>query len=271
MKYDFYKFQGTGNDFVMIEDWNNTFDQNKTLIEKICNRRFGVGADGLILLQTDSELDFYMKYFNSDGNESSMCGNGGRCIAAFYHMLKDANERLLFNAIDGTHEAILVKQSAHSWYVRLKMIDVNVLSLRANDYVLNTGSPHYVRVENNDLKDLPLIDDATKIRYSDEFKKDGINVNFVNMKGTKSIAIRTYERGVEAETLSCGTGATASALVTALYNQFPSGDYAIQTLVQGGALEITYHFDAKTSTFNNVWLCGPANYVFKGQLDTTRL
>lgn len=268
MIFDFYKFQGTGNDFVLIEDWENKIALDQALIERICNRRFGIGADGLILLQQDANTDFFMKYYNSDGNESSMCGNGGRCIAAFYHMQKEAKDTLLFNAIDGLHEAILNKESANVWDVKLKMKDVEAIQQKGNDFILNTGSPHYVRIESVDVHNLPIIEDAKKIRFGDDFKKEGINVNFVNLLGPESIAIRTYERGVEDETLSCGTGATASALITALHQKFPSGNYEIKTKVEGGELNISYQFNQEQNLFTNIWLCGPASLVFKGQINT---
>lgn len=264
MNIRFYKYQGTGNDFIMIDDREKTFPaDNKELIERLCDRRFGIGADGLILLQPHPSTDFYMQYFNSDGRESSMCGNGGRCIVAFANQMKAIPNRTRFMAIDGVHEATYAKAR-----VELKMNDVNQIEARPDEvFVLNTGSPHYVAFKHNDIDAAEIITSAKAIRYNNEFKADGININFVNVLGPESIHIRTYERGVEDETLSCGTGVTASALAFALRNRFVSGEYTIHVRVMGGWLEVTFKYDSATSAFSDVWLKGPATFVYEGEIE----
>lgn len=271
MSISFYKFQGTGNDFVIIDDRNLQFPASTALIARICNRRFGVGADGLILLQpAKGEGQFHMQYFNSDGNESSMCGNGGRCIAAFYALLHPQVNHVVFSAIDGMHEARVAQQSAHLYQVDLQMGDVHAIVNDANDaeaLVLNTGSPHYVKFA-PDLLNQPSINaSAQAVRYNETYKQLGINVNFVAQEGENHIRIRTYERGVEDETLSCGTGATAAALATAYKSKFINGSHQMQVDVQGGKLRILFQFHAQTGMFTDIWLCGPATVVYTGMLD----
>lgn len=268
MNIIFHKYQGTGNDFIIIDDRKRLFPQeNKSLIEKLCNRRFGIGADGLILLQNHPEADFYMQYFNSDGNESSMCGNGGRCITQFAFDLGLVKNSAKFYAVDGIHIAENVRVANNANHVNLQMIDVsNVVSIDESSFTLNTGSPHFVSFSDEPVDTIDLLREARLIRYNDEFKKEGINVNFVNPAGLKSISVRTYERGVEDETFSCGTGATASALVTAIFNNLPGGTHQIDVKVKGGELRVMFHFDKNPARFSNVWLQGPAEKVFEGSL-----
>ena len=207
MKTHFYKYQGTGNDFIMIDDRNATFPiDNHSLVAKLCDRKFGIGADGLILLQKNTTSTFFMYYYNSDGKQSSMCGNGGRCIAAFANHLKIVNDKTTFMAIDGLHEAI-ISGSGNELFVQLKMQDVIEIKMPTDGYtfILNTGSPHFIKFLSESIDSFQLVEEAKKIRYNSEFKIDGINVNFVNLDGLKKINMRTYERGVEDETLSCGT------------------------------------------------------------------
>ena len=268
MIIQFYKYEGTGNDFIMVDDRSLSFPISDTqLIAKLCDRRFGIGADGLILLQPHSELDFYMKYYNSDGNESSMCGNGGRCIAAFAAHINIAFETSKFMAIDGAHEAIISQEDTKNRFVKLKMKSVSEVDKRGNNiYVLNTGSPHYIKFMEENLTEVDVVTQAKKIRYNDEFVKEGININFVNIIGETSITIRTYERGVEDETLSCGTGVTAAALSFALLKKLPSDHYIIKVKVVGGELKVSFDFDAEDETYSNIWLQGPATYVYQGTL-----
>jgi diaminopimelate epimerase len=259
MKLSFHKYQGTGNDFVILDNrnWSHT-SLTSDRIKKICDRRFGVGADGLMLLNAKTGYDFEMKYFNSDGREGSMCGNGGRCLVKFAYDQGIRKERYLFSAIDGDHEAEIGEEGI----VRLKMKDVNAIGEYHGDFVLNTGSPHYVKVV-SDLLDYDVFDKGMEIRYSPDFSKDGINVNFVEQKKEDEILVRTYERGVEDETMSCGTGVTASALVF-FHNEV--GFNHVSVLTRGGNLIV--EFDRlNDSQFNNIWLCGPAEKVFQGELE----
>jgi diaminopimelate epimerase len=262
----FFKYQGTGNDFVIIDDRECLFPENNhEMVSHICDRRFGIGADGLILLQPHPEADFYMKYYNADGNESSMCGNGGRCIAAFAAQLGAVSERTRFMAIDGMHDAIIGNNEPYGRFVKLKMQDVLSAEKRTIDtFVLNTGSPHYVQFTHQNIDELELVNIAKKIRFNEEFAGEGINVNMVNYSSEALIRMRTYERGVEDETLSCGTGVTAASLALALYKKLPSGHYSIHVKTPGGELKVSYDFDAEASSFLNIWLQGPATFVFKG-------
>jgi diaminopimelate epimerase len=269
LNISFYKYQGTGNDFIMIDDRELIFPSSDTqLIGRLCDRRFGIGADGLILLQPHDELGFYMKYYNADGNESSMCGNGGRCIAAFAAQLGVVIEAAKFMAIDGPHDVLISAIEDASRFIKLKMQAVKDIDKRpGKTYVLNTGSPHYVRFIDENLSELNIVSEAKKIRYNDEFAAEGINVNFVSVLDETAISVRTYERGVEDETLSCGTGVTAAALSLATLKKLPSGHYIISVKVMGGELKVSYDFDADNQSFSNIWLQGPATYVFKGTVE----
>lgn len=250
---NFFKYQGTGNDFVIVDDRSKTFPVSQGLISKICSRRFGIGADGLILLQNHSEFDFQMIYFNSDGAESSMCGNGGRCIVAFAKHLGIINEKTNFLAIDGAHEAVINDE-----VVSLKMSDVLEVEEGDDYYYLNTGSPHYVSFT-DDVAQLSLVEDARKIRYNSRFKLEGTNVNYVASLND-GIKVRTYERGVEDETLSCGTGVTACAIASFLKINNDQDQWTVET--EGGELEVS--FDVVNTSFTNIWLTGKAVLVYKG-------
>ncbi len=267
MSIAFYKYQGTGNDFIMVDDRNGQFPASDTgLIAALCNRRFGIGADGLILLQNHPDVDFYMQYFNSDGRESSMCGNGGRCIVAFARQLGIIEDKTLFFAVDGIHHAHISGD-----VVELQMKDVESVDIRdSNTYILNTGSPHFVKFMNGDLSHLEIVTEAHRIRYNEEFAAEGINVNFVNTEhDPASLKIRTYERGVEDETLSCGTGVTASAIAYGLKMHLNGGAHTIDVEVMGGQLKVSYILDDQKKTFKEVWLIGPARFVFEGILPLT--
>lgn len=251
---EFYKYQGTGNDFVMIDNRDLSFPKEQRLIEQICNRRFGVGGDGLILLEKDENTDFKMVYYNSDGNESTMCGNGGRCIVAFAHFLNIFQQKTTFTAVDGLHEAEI-----NQGIVKLKMIDVENINTDGDCFVLNTGSPHFVKyVERVEVYN--VYQNGYDIRNSANYKKEGINVNFVEQIRDNEIFVRTYERGVEAETLSCGTGVTASAITFMKDRNISS--VVVKTL--GGNLKV--YAENREGILRNVWLEGPAKQVFKGNI-----
>lgn len=248
----FHKYQGTGNDFVMIDNRDQNFKATREQIEQMCHRRFGIGADGLILLEEDQDADFKMVYYNSDGRESTMCGNGGRCIVAFAHHLGVFENACTFNAIDGLHHAMISGDT-----VSLKMVDVSKIENFQNDFVLNTGSPHYVHFKES-INDLDAKKEGRDIRNSEPFVAEGINVNFVEKTGDGNIAIRTYERGVEDETYSCGTGAVASALCVMNDTEQSS----IDIKVVGGHLKVTA--EKAGEGFENIWLIGKAEKVFSG-------
>lgn len=250
----FYKYQGTGNDFVMIDNRSLSFPKHDTeLVKKMCDRRFGIGGDGLILLENHPTLDFQMVYYNADGNESTMCGNGGRCIVAFAHFLGIFEGKCTFNAIDGIHEA-----ETKNNIVKLKMIDVDKIKKINDDYELNTGSPHFVKFV-EDVENIDVYKNGYEIRNSETYKKKGINVNFVSKITDNQIFVRTYERGVEDETYSCGTGVTASCL--SVMQNSDLNEIAVKTL--GGNLKV--YAEKSEKGFENIWLEGPAEQVFEGE------
>jgi diaminopimelate epimerase len=258
MKINFYKYQATGNDFVMIDNRDLIFPkENTNLIEKICDRRFGIGADGLILLENDPEFNFRMVYFNSDGNQSTMCGNGGRCLVAFAKRLKLISGEMNFIAIDGFHFATI-----NGDLVSLQMKNVDEIKVDSNYIFLNTGSPHHIVMVDN-LDNLNVKTEGAKIRNSDLYGKEGSNVNFVKQISDSEFSIRTFERGVEDETLSCGTGATAVAIAMNSSKKTPLNKIKINVL--GGNLEIS--FIKNGSDFENVFLKGSAFLVFEGNIN----
>ena len=260
MKIKFDKYQGTGNDFILLDNRENDYDKITTeQVKKMCDRHFGIGADGLMLLNKKEDFDFEMIYYNADGNEGSMCGNGGRCIVQFASSLGiKKNDYYVFSATDGTHKAEIDLDKE----VSLKMNNVSDVKFFLDYYILNTGSPHYVKFV-KDIENIDVVTEGRKIRYSKEFAKEGINVNFVEVLGDDSIYVRTYERGVEDETLSCGTGVTASALVAA-HNE--NGFNRVEVKTKGGNLSVEFERKGE-SKFEGIWLCGPANFVFSGEIE----
>lgn len=259
MKIAFHKYQGTGNDFIIIDNYHQSVPELSTRqIKKLCDRHFGIGADGLMLLNKKQGYDFEMKYFNADGNESTMCGNGGRCLVKFAHESGIHKTTYQFYAIDGEHEAEIEDGDQ----VSLKMKDVSRVDYFSGYAVLNTGSPHFVKFAAN-VDDIDVVETGRGIRYSDQFSKDGINVNFVETMGEDQIFVRTYERGVEDETLSCGTGVTAAALLAA-HNE--NGFNTVDVKTPGGNLSVEYN-KIDDDHFNDIWLCGPAVLVFKGEVE----
>lgn len=257
MKFSFVKYQGTGNDFVILDNRDKDFPKdNFSLVSKICDRRFGIGADGLILIEDAEGYNFRMVYFNADGKEGSMCGNGGRCAVAFSYIHNIAPIAGVFVAVDGEHAYEVGLDT-----VKIRLIDVEDISCDGNTYVLNTGSPHYVYyVENTDTVD--LVKDARKIRYNDTYKEKGINVNIVE-DNNGQLKMRTYERGVEDETYSCGTGTVAVALSYAEKHDIPQGKIPITA--RGGKLNV--YFEKSNGIYTQLWLEGPATKVFKGELN----
>ena len=259
MEYTFYKYQGTGNDFVMVDNRDDIFPKNDTkLVAKLCDRRFGIGADGLILLENAGSADFRMVYYNSDGNESTMCGNGGRCIVAFANALGVIDNETEFDAVDGRHHATIDEHGI----VSLHMKDVNTVSVYEDYVFLDTGSPHHVEI----VDDLPLLDVkhiGANIRYSGLYGNKGSNVNFVSQAENDKFSVRTYERGVEDETLSCGTGVTAVAIAMKVLGKTDANHVSLST--PGGELKVSFTQNGKQ--FTNVYLTGPAKFVFKGETE----
>jgi len=254
----FFKYQGAGNDFILIDNRNASFDsKNHHLIQNLCDRRFGIGADGLMLLQDINNYDFQMLYYNADGKEGTMCGNGGRCIVAFARDLDIIKKDTVFLAVDGQHDA-----SIEDNIVNLGMIDVQEFNMDGNAFVLNTGSPHYVEFVKN-LAKKDVYKDGYSIRNNETYAEKGINVNFVEEEG-EGYFVRTFERGVEDETYACGTGAVASAMSVALRSE-KDGDFRIPIRVIGGQLIISFH--KKGHHFSNVYLSGPAIQVFDGKIN----
>ncbi len=257
MKISFYKYQGTGNDFIMIDDRSSTFPlQDLSLVIKLCDRKFGIGADGLILIREKHGFDFEMVYYNADGTQS-MCGNGARCAVSFSKFLGIIEDKTSFLAIDGPHHA-KIKENL----VELGMSPVAGISPVGEDYFVNTGSPHHVRMVENVLE-YPVISEGAKIRYAMKYEPNGTNVNFITPLDKNRIEVRTYERGVENETLSCGTGVTACALVYGSQNNLK--EVSIKT--QGGLLNVSYTKNADGS-FQDIVLTGPAQQVFKGEIES---
>jgi diaminopimelate epimerase len=259
MKLTFFKYQGTGNDFILVDNRKNEISLSPEQIHKLCDRRFGIGADGLMLLNEKSGYDFEMKYYNSDGNEGSMCGNGGRCMIKFVYHLGIHRELYKFLAVDGAHEAEIDIDGI----ISLKMKDVRTIKKFHNDFILDTGSPHYIKMVPH-VMDIDVFKKGYEIRHSKEFEDDGINVNFVEQTDeVDKIIVRTYERGVEDETLSCGTGVTAAALVC-YHNE--NGFNEVEVKTSGG--DLTVEFDrVDDDRYENIWLCGPAERVFEGTLE----
>ncbi|SNS31929.1 diaminopimelate epimerase [Belliella buryatensis] len=254
MEFSFYKYQGTGNDFIMIDDRTKNFpEQDLQLVQNLCDRKFGIGADGLILIRNKEGYDFEMIYFNADGSQS-MCGNGARCAVAFSKFLGIISDKASFMAIDGPHTAKVMGE-----LISLGMSHVNSLSNAGQDFFVNTGSPHHVRFVDN-VTTYPVVEIGKSIRYGDAYQPKGTNVNFVTPISENEIHVRTYERGVEDETLSCGTGVTACALVYGYQNEL--NEVKIKTL--GGNLVVKFTA-ATDGSFQNITLTGPAQQVFQGK------
>ena len=254
MKIHFHKYQGTGNDFILIDDRNRSFPVNKKLVQKLCNQKFGVGADGLILIQPHDNLDYKMVYFNSDGSQS-LCGNGSRCAFAFARSLEMVGSSATFETTDGVHKIKYEDDLIH-----FQLFDTpKPEQLSENDWYLNTGSPHFIQIV-HDVVSTEVVKKGREIRNSDEYiGQNGTNVNFAQLL-PEHIKIRTYERGVENETLSCGTGATAVGLLAGLLGyQSP-----VRIETEGGNLFV--HFKNEDDGYREIWLAGPAELVFEGSV-----
>ncbi|XCI75811.1 MAG: diaminopimelate epimerase [Flavobacteriales bacterium] len=256
MKISFSKYEGTGNDFILLDARTSTLTEPELVIAKLCHRQWGIGADGLILIKEDAKYDFYMKYYNTDGKESSMCGNGGRCAVAFSKRLGIIIDMVNFRAIDGNHTALIKGDT-----VTLQMINVSTVKHHPTYVFLNTGSPHHVifvpRVDEVDV-----YEEGKKIRFGKPYFEVGTNVNFVEV-AVDALKVRTYERGVENETLSCGTGVVAAAIAAHHIGKISVSMIRVETL--GGILTVRFTKNAKV--YETVWLEGPARFVFEGCIE----
>lgn len=254
----FYKYQGAGNDFILIDNRSGNFALSLEQVTRLCDRKFGIGSDGLMLIEkpTDSNTDFHLEFFNPDGSKS-FCGNGSRCAVAFAKKLGVCKDKTSFTAIDGVHSADVVEDN----WVSLRMKDVGGISTFRDGFFLNTGSPHVV-LEVNDLAHHNVYEEGKKLRYDGEFSPGGTNVNFVHQNNSTHFAVRTYERGVENETLACGTGVVAVAL--AMHKKYKLSNNEIQIDALGGELSVS--FEATKLGYQNIYLHGPATFVFQGEI-----
>ncbi len=257
MEISFSKYHGTGNDFILIDNRQKKFSLSEADIAKLCHRKFGIGADGLMLLEEEPDFDFRMVYFNADGREGSMCGNGGRCIVRFAYDIGIKRTAYHFMAVDGAHDATIEMNGK----IRLKMKDVNKIESHTTFDFLDTGSPHVVKLV-PELSDYQVFQEGRMLRNSPTYKSTGVNVNFVQRIDDYSLFVRTYERGVEDETLSCGTGVTAAALANA-HNDRGFNHIEVKTI--GGKLYVEFERTGETS-FEDIWLAGPAVHVFTGNI-----
>jgi diaminopimelate epimerase len=260
MTVSFHKYQGTGNDFIILDNRDRQYSLlTADQIRRLCDRRYGIGADGLMMMQDREGYHFEMKYYNADGKEGSMCGNGSRCIVLFAWNAGIKKEHYKFLASDGPHEAEIDMDGN----ISVKMKDVPFIRKFHGDFILDTGSPHYVKMV-NDVLNLDVFKKGRDIRYSKQFEQEGINVNFVeHLEDADKILVRTYERGVEDETWSCGTGVTAAALVC-YHNE--NGFNAVEVKTLGGTLLVKYD-RINDESYTNIWLCGPAEKVFEGTME----
>ncbi|MEA1873878.1 MAG: diaminopimelate epimerase [Bacteroidota bacterium] len=256
MQLKFYKYQAAGNDFILLNEMQHSLNLSEAQIEKLCNRRFGIGADGVIFLRPSTQYDFTMVYHNADGKLASMCGNGGRSIVRFADDLGLIKDSCRFNAVDGEHAARILDEQ-----VKLKMIDVTIPQT-INPQLFETGSPHYVE-EVSYLSDFNVVSEGRKIRFDSQFEPDGCNVNFIEAHSPIEIYQRTYERGVEDETLACGTGAVAGAVYQAIKHELYDAEILVH--MQGGALSVNLH--RNENRFVNIWLSGPVRFVFEGMIE----
>lgn len=265
MLVKFVKYEGAGNDFILIDDREGTFRPDARHIAALCDRHFGIGADGLMTLQRSAELDCSMRYYNADGSLGEMCGNGARCFALFAEHLGIGGETKYFDATDGTHTARIRRAKGMTGEIGLGMINVSEIRIGDGWWFLNTGVPHYVELV-QDVDGTDVIGLGRTIRYDTERFPQGTNVNFVEVTGDGTIRMRTYERGVENETLACGTGATAAAIITNYALQHETTKYRIE--VPGGELDVSFRHDPGTQIYTNIRLTGPARRVFSGTFET---
>lgn len=264
MTFHFYKYHGAGNDFILVDNRKGEYDGlTESQIRNFCSRRFGIGSDGFIMLSSHTEADFKMDFFNPDGSGATMCGNGARCLVYFARKLGIQKENYAFEASDGMHQASITNENKNNGTAVVNLSMNSVAEIEQNQFGMfcNTGSPHVVKFVEN-LSGINITEQGRTIRYSDAYKKQGTNVNFIKTIGENKISVRTYERGVENETLSCGTGVTASALSFAEKTGIKKGAITVET--KGGAFKVKFY---KTNAgFTNIHLIGPVSFVFEGEL-----
>jgi len=258
----FYKYHGTGNDFILFNQMEHKFELSQKQIAFLCNRNKGIGADGLMMLLPSKEYDFIMKYYNSDGKEGSMCGNGGRCILSFAYDMGIKREDYQFIASDGVHEGRILQKKGNEKMIEIKMNDVSNIKVNKSFTEMNTGSPHYIKFDDH-TKDLDVFKLGLRIRNSKKYLEEGINVNFLQYNKQK-LFVRTYERGVENETLACGTGVTAAAIAACIKQDLKYKSFQIQTL--GGNLKVKFK-TTNGKDFSHIFLTGPAEFVFEGRIE----
>lgn len=257
MNLTFHKYQGTGNDFIIIDNRQGFFPKKDSkIIKALCDRKFGIGADGLILLEDEQGYDFAMVYFNSDGAQSTMCGNGGRCLVAFAKALGIVENTATFIAADGSHTAKI-----NGNQILLGMTGVETVHAKKDTFFIDTGSPHHIQFVSK-VSRVNVKQDGAKLRYG-IYGKKGANINFVGPIENHAFPVRTYERGVEDETLSCGTGVTAVAI--ALHKRNPTLPLPIQISTLGGLLKV--YFAPVQEGYQSIVLEGPAAFVFQGQIN----
>ena len=264
MHLEFSKYHGTGNDFIIVDGRTNDIHLDQALIAKLCHRRFGIGADGLIIIRPSDQADFKMEYYNSDGNESTMCGNGGRCAIAYAVAQHISAKNPSMEGIDGIHHSAVDE----SGIVSLKMSDVADIQKTGDWHFLNTGSPHVVVVV-DDVMSVDVFSSGKKIRNDLQFAPGGTNVNFIHL-ANNLLDVRTYERGVEDETLSCGTGVTAAAIVTHYMGMIPGDQHQLAINTPGGRLKVLFHpkwTGEHITGYHDIWLVGPAVHVFDGVVE----
>jgi len=261
----FYKYHGAGNDFILFNQMEHKLELSQEQIAFLCDRNKGIGADGLMMLMPSKEYDFIMKYYNSDGKEGSMCGNGGRCILSFAYDMGIKREDYQFIASDGVHEGRILNKEGNTKTVELKMNDVSNIKVRKSFTEMNTGSPHYIKFTDK-IDFMDVVKKGRGVRNSKKYIEEGINVNFVEYKNQK-LKVRTYERGVENETLACGTGVTAAAIACSIEQNMKYKNYQIETL--GGQLGVKFK-SKNGKEFTHIFLTGPAEFVFEGRVEISK-
>ena len=257
MKINFSKYNGAGNDFILIDGRENSINNNKSLIKYLCDRNFGIGADGLIILKESNNCDFEILHYTSDGNLGSLCGNGSRCAVLFAYNKGIIMRKTIFYAFDGIHNAEILENGL----IKMEMKVNSDIAINSYGTWLDTGSPHLV-IEKNNTDKLDVNNEGRLIRYNDFYKKEGVNVNFIEKISDDQFKIRTYERGVENETLACGTGSTASAICMNFLGRTNSSNITMKC--KGGDLNVQFNLSKRG--YQEISITGPAKLVYDGTI-----